>query len=72
MKDLKYCIPLGVELSYPFTLIGLQWIHEDFTAKKNEKGKKAKAVVNMSLGGAPGQVGTSDEVIKINIYHRIP
>ena len=41
---------------------GLQWVHQDFTAKKNQKGKKAKAVVNMSLGGVPGQVGTVDEV----------
>ena len=44
-------------------VIGLQWVHQDFTAKKNQKGKKAKAVVNMSLGGLPGQVGTADEVL---------
>ena len=42
---------------------GLQWVHQDFTAKKNKKGKKAKAVANMSLGGLPGQVGTADEVL---------
>ena len=30
--------------------IGIQWVYKDFTAKKNQKGKKAKAVVNMSYG----------------------
>ena len=41
---------------------GIQWIHEDFVAKKAQKGKRAKGVVNMSLGGTPGQVGSADEV----------
>lgn len=41
---------------------GLQWVHEDFTSKSKPDGKKPKAVVNLSLGGAPGQVGTADEV----------
>ncbi len=29
---------------------GLQWIYDDFIAKKREVGNKAKGVVNMSLG----------------------
>ena len=54
---------LEIDLITLSHVTGLQWVHQDFTAKKNQKGKKAKAVVNMSLGGLPGQVGTADEVL---------
>ncbi len=42
-------------------LEGLSWVHNDYVSKKGKKGRKAKGVVNMSLGGMPGVIDTLDE-----------
>ena len=39
---------------------GVEFIHNDFMSRK-ETNSRAKAVVNMSLGGAPFAVGSADE-----------
>ena len=42
-------------------LEGLQWVHQDYTAKRIQFGNTRKAVVNLSLGGAPGEIQSLDE-----------
>ena len=42
-------------------LEGLEWVHQDFLAKQKASQDKSKAVVNLSLGGSPGEIQSLDE-----------
>ena len=67
-SSILYIIADRDGVGYSWDIIsGLEWISRDIAAKQAAKGRRAKSVINMSLGGERDEIQTDVEIAMLDL-----